>query len=231
MILVSLFIRLHASGSPYWDPQFGSTLIARVPARLPVSNRPFSNVAILECEELIFLSILPRSLNSKQCCYPQSVWEAWPFPSLQDSSTPAPSRIPFVVSNLCRIWYIPAYQFLNHLCVCVWSTGANCMYGRDDNGRGKVPFSKCCKNQYLYWWLVKTLGANCYGSGLSTPMWALPSVSIWTVLVGSHLHFEIQFQWLVCHQSLPHSNIDSGLCSTFLYPARSYPNQEYIIID
>ena len=119
MILVSLFIRLHASGSPYWDPQLGGTLIARVPARLPVSNRSFSNVAILECEELIFLSILPRSLNSKQCCYPQSVWEAWPFPNLQDSSTLAPSRIPFVVSNLCRIQYIPAYQFLDHMCVCV----------------------------------------------------------------------------------------------------------------
>ena len=102
-----------------------------------------------------------RSPNSKQCCYPQSVWEAESFPNLQDSSPFVPTRISFVVSNLCRIWYNPAHQFLNYF-LCVWSPEANCIYGRDDNGRGKVPFSKCCKNQYLYWWLIKTLGANRY---------------------------------------------------------------------
>lgn len=90
---------------------------------------------MLECEEIIFLSILPGSQISKQCYYPQSVWETGPFLNLQDSSPPAPNRILFVVNNLCRIQYNPAHQFLNYF---LGPTGANCVYGRADEGRGKV---------------------------------------------------------------------------------------------
>ena len=43
------------------------------------------------------------------------------------------------------------------------------MYGRDDNGRGKVPFSKCCKNQYLYGWLEKAMAPHS-----STLAWKIP---------------------------------------------------------
>ena len=124
MIPVSVFAHPHAvdallGATAWWDPGVHLCTSA-CSGRLTVgtawwhTNSPSAsaaprphqlvpNVAAWEGEELIFPSILPTSLNSEQCCYPQSVWEAGPFPNLQDSATLAPSRISFVVSNLCRI--------------------------------------------------------------------------------------------------------------------------------
>lgn len=103
IIFVTPSTHLYASRSPYLNLQLDSTLMTILPSMVLISDRLLFNVAVLECEEILFypFCLFLRSPNSAIIL---SLLEKQ-SPSYLCKISLSPSRISFVVNNLSRMQY------------------------------------------------------------------------------------------------------------------------------